>query len=446
MKGFSTARKGLIAAGAAVTLFATACSQSPSNESTGPGPLPTDNVTLTFWWWGNDERAAIQNEAIEAFEAKYPFIDIDGQPQAFDGYFDNLGTRFAGNTAPDIFTLGGAYPKRYAADGLLLDLSDESLAEEIKIDTFSEEILASATTPDGVFGVPTGGNTLAVLVNPELFEQAGVDLPNDDAWTWDEFQDLATELSEKLPDGSYGAEIRSYDIIGAYAGQRTPLYDANDNLAVSAEVLEDLWQMEKDLVESGGMPPADLAQELQQVQPAETLFGQGRAAMFFGYTNQLGAYAEAANNPADGDNDVVLMRFPSEEEFAQPGTTLLPSQYFAVSADTEYPRHAALFLDFLVNDPEGGKILGTNRGVPSSPAVLDAISADLEGYGLATVEYIGDNLENFGPSFIPPDWATEINTITQYVDSEVLFGRMTPAEAAQEWINRMNASKEAFEE
>jgi multiple sugar transport system substrate-binding protein len=434
--------RALLAGGAAAAVLLAAACSSGSNTPAGPGPLPTDEVTLTMWWWGNDERAALQQQAIDKFEEKYPFIKINGEPQAFDGYFDALATRFAGNDAPDVFTLGGAYPRSYGQDGRLLDLSDDSLSDEINLGAFSDAILASATVDDAVYGVPTGGNTIAVIANPVLFKQAGVELPDDDSWTWEEFADLATELSSKLPAGVYGAELRSYDIIGVYASQRVPLYDDEGNLSVTADVLEDLFQMEKDLVDSGGMPPADLVSELQEAQPAQSLFGQAKAAMFFAYSNQIGSYAEAAGNPADGTDDVVMLRLPGETQYSSPGTTLLPSQYFAANADTQYPRHAALFLDFLVNDPDAGKILGTNRGVPSSAAVLNAITPSLTGYNKVSAEYLSENLNNFGPSFNPPAWATEINDITQFVDSEVLHGRLTPAQAAQEWINRMKASQE----
>jgi exonuclease III len=86
--------------------------------------------------------------------------------------------------------------------------------------------------------------------------------------------------------------------------------------------------------------------------------------MFFGYTNQLGTYADAAGNPADGTDDVVLLRIPGESQFASPGTTLLPSQYYTVNAATKYPRQAALFVDVFrrLNDKPDQYTWWSNRG------------------------------------------------------------------------------------
>jgi len=442
VKGFNNTRRALLATSAAVAMLAAAACSSGSDNEGGPGPLPTDDVTLTMWWWGNEDRAKLQQDAIDAFEAKYPYIHIKGEPQVFDGYFDALGTRFAADDAPDLFTLGGAYPKSYGTDELLLDLSAENVSQEIDLSTFSDGILASARVDDKIFGVPTGGNTIAVLANPALFKQAGVDLPDDDAWTWDDFADLANELSDKLPDGYYGAEIRPWDVLGAYAGQRSPLY-TDDDLAVDASVLEDFFQLEKDLADSGASLPAGLAVETQGAQAAQTLFGQGKAAMIFSYANQIGTYANAAGNPADGTDDAVLLRLPGETEFDNPGTTLLPSQYFAASATTPYPRQAALFLDFLVNDPAAAKILGTNRGIPSSSKALAGVTADLSGYDKASFEFMTDMNSKFGATFVPPAWATQLEPITKGIESEVLNGQITPAQGAQQWIDKMKDTQEA---
>ncbi len=403
--------------------------------------MPTDNVQLTFWWWGSQARAETTQKVIDLFEEQYPFIDIVGEPQDFANYFANLATKFAAGDAPDVITMGGSFVLGYAAEGNLLDLG--TVTSELDSGVFPSSILTASTFEDKVYGVPTGANSVAVLANPQVFEAAGVELPDDDSWTWDDFVDIANEISANSPDGTYGAELRSYDFIGAYAGQRTPLYDAEGNLTVTADTLEDMWAMEQDLLEGGGMPPADLTQERMTVSPEQTLFGQGRAAMFFGYTNQLGTYATAAGNEAGQDDDMVLLRLPGETEFSSPGMTLLPSQYYTVNVDTPHQRQAALFVNFLVNSTEAGELILADRGLPSSPAVRDHITPLLDPYGQTVAKFLSDNNDNFGPSFLPPSWATDVNAITQSIDSQVLFGQLSPADAAAEWIKQMQDSKEA---
>jgi multiple sugar transport system substrate-binding protein len=422
-------------------LAATACSGAPSPGEQGPGPMPTDPVQLTFWWWGSEARTKTTEQVIDLFEQKYPFIDIVGQPQDFRNYFAELATRFAAGNAPDIITMGGTYPISYAEAGNLLNLSE---AADLDTSVFPPSLLASATYEGGVYGAPTGASSIALLANPEIFKRAGVALPDDDSWTWEDFVDLANEITDKTPAGIYGVELRLFDIIGAYAGQQTPLYDAAGNITVTEKTLTALWEMELALLDGGGMPPADRTVELMTVSPEQTLFGQGRAAMFFAYSNQLGTYAAAAGNVAGGaDEDFVLLRIPGETQYRQPGMTLVPSQYYTINVDTAAPRQAALFVDFLVNSPEAGELILSDRGLPASPAVRAHITPLLGPYEQAVAQFITANNDNFGPSILPPAWATDVNTITQAIDRQVLSGALTPAEAAKEWIAQMEASKQA---
>jgi multiple sugar transport system substrate-binding protein len=429
MKGFKS--RALLASGAAVLMLAAACTNGGTPAPTGPGPLPTDNVNLTFWWWGSAARAATTQQVITLFEQKYPFIHVQGEPQDFTNYFTNLSTQFAGGSAPDIITMGGAYPQSYGRDSNLLDLG--TVSSDLDSSVFPANLLQSGAFGGKQYGVPTGGNAIAVLINPAIFQAAGVAIPNDDTWSWDDFANIAKQIQSKLP-GTYGAETRIYDMIGAYAGQNEGLYNTDGSLAVSEGTLTKLFQMEKDLIGTGEAP-ADLANQVLAATNAQTLFGQGKSAMLIGYSNQVNTYAPLIGKP------VQLLRLPGESQAKHPGTALLPSQYYTINATTKYPRQAATFVNFLVNSPDAGKLILADRGLPASPAVLQAITPLLNANDQVFAAFQAKNSSKFGPSFNPPAWATDINKITQTVDSEVISGQLTPAAAATEWIKEMNDSK-----
>jgi len=123
--------------------------------------------------------------------------------------------------------------------------------------------------------------------------------------------------------------------------------------------------------------------------------------------------------------------------------SLLPSQYYTINVDTPHARQAALFVDFLVNSTEAGELILSDRGLPSSPAVRAHITPLLGPYEQVVAEFISSNNDNYGPSFVPPSWATDVNTITQSIDSQVLSGALSPSEGAAEWLAQMEASKDA---
>ena len=63
------------------------------------------------------------------------------------------------------------------------------------------------------------------------------------------------------------------------------------------------------------------------------------------------------------------------------GWMIKPSVLYAVSKDTSYPDEAAAFMNFMLNDAECAKILGTTRGIPASKYAEETLEENglLEG-------------------------------------------------------------------
>ena len=59
---------------------------------------------------------------------------------------------------------------------------------------------------EGLFAVNAGINAPVLLANPDLFEAAGVDMPDDTTWTWEDLLEIATKISENTPEGTYGVQ------------------------------------------------------------------------------------------------------------------------------------------------------------------------------------------------------------------------------------------------
>lgn len=386
-------------------------------------------ATIRVRWWGGDTRQALQLEAIEAFEAMHPNITVLPEPTSLDGYFEALGIQMAAGTEPDVFTLGGPWPTTFAREGTLLEMSHNSALD---ITPFAPSVLADATVDGRVYAVPTGGNATSVVINPRLFQEAGVDLPNDDTWTWDEFVEIANEISANTPDGVFGAEMQPQSILGSFAAQRDGIgfYTEDGELNVQPETLEAYFQLILDLQNGGGMPPAALQSELVQVGPEETLMGRGLGAMLFTTSNLLGAFSNAS-----GD-DLILMRIPGETEFEAVGVALTPSQWWAIGGNTPYPASASAFVDFMLNG-EGGKIMGPDRGNPLNETVADAIAPTLDEIQQQQVAYVGRVAQYAGHAIAQPAGAEEQPNISISSQEEVAFGRMTPQQAAQSWLSRM---------
>jgi multiple sugar transport system substrate-binding protein len=429
----SSAGKAAFGSVAAAVLVLTGCSATPE-ASTG-GYDPGKEITLNIAWWGNDERSAIMAEAIDLFEEANPNITVVEEPVgAPDDLFNRLATDFASGTAPDVFALGGAKPQEYGAAGALLDLG--TVSDSLDTSTYEDFTLTNATVDDTLYGLPTGGNAIGVLLNPAIFEAAGVDLPEAD-WTWDDFVDAANEISANAPEGVVGLDLRVQDILSTYIAQynETGVYDWDGNLAADADTVESWYELEEELIEGGGLPDPSVIVENWNVGPDQSLFGTGRAGISFAYSNQIGAYEAGL-----GGTEAVILPPPSTTGVS--GVAVLPSQFWAIAADSPNPDAAAMLVDWLLNDPEAAEIIRANRGLPFNPDVLAVVEPLLTPSDARAAEYLQTVLEIGVVAPPQPAGGAMFNELSQRIESEILFGRLSVADGTAQWISELSASLE----
>lgn len=426
----STVTRAAIGGTLAATLLLAGCSASPGGDGGSD-----ENVTLEMSWWGDDSRAALFGEVIDLFEAEYPNITVTKTPVGSpDDLFNRLVTDFGGggDTAPDVFALGGAKPQEYGSVGALLDLG--TVADTVQSSLFPDFSLTSAVVDDKLYGLPTGGNATAAFINEDIFAQAGVPLP-DASWTWDDMIAAANTIgSAGLTNASgapvYGADIRIQDIIGTYTAQETEfgMYDFDGNLAVDAEVVAGLYEKELELLEGGGLPDPTIVTSGWSLPPDQQLYTLGQAAITFGYSNLIGAYSGA------GTTSIL----PPPTDTGKTGVALLPSAYWSINAATKHPEEAALLVNWFLNTPEAAALIKDTRGVPFNPEIAALVVPELEGANQAAAVYVETVLESGEVAPPQPNGGANMNKYSQDAETEVLFGRMTPLEAAQVWVDNLS--------
>lgn len=426
---------GTAALGAAVTaaLVLSGCSGSTGTPS---GFDPNEEITLEMSWWGDDNRAALFDEVITAFEEEYPNVSVTQTPVGSpDDLFNRLATDFGGGgaTAPDVFALGGAKPQEYGSAGALLDLS--TVADFVQTDLYPEFSTTSAIVDGVLYGLPTGGNATAAFINADIFEQAGVDLP-DASWTWDDLIEVANEIgSQGLTNAAgqpiYGVDLRIQDIIGTYAAQETEygIYDWDGQLGVDADTIAGLYEIELELLNGGGLPDPTIITAGWALPPDQQLFTLGQAAVTFGYSNLIGTYGASST--------VEILTPPTNTD--KNGVALLPSAFWSINAATEHPEAAALLVNWFLNEPAAVELIKDSRGVPFNPEMAAIVTPLLEGPNKVAAEYVGSVLDAGTVAPPQPNGGANMNKYSQDAEAEVLFGRQTPQEAAQGWVDKLSA-------
>lgn len=423
-----TIRKSLAVLSAAALLAVTAGCSSPSSNKAGDGP-----VEIRFSWWGNAGRAELTNKAIAEFEAANPNIKVKPEYGDISGYFDKLATQMAANDAPDVITMGGAYPAEYANRGALLDLT--TVQGSLDLSRIDQGALENGQVKGKQYGVSTGANALAIVANPAVFAAAGVPLPDDSSWRWDDFARIAGDITAKSPQGTYGtATVLTHDSLDAFARQRgESLYTQDGQLGLGKQTVQDYFHYSLKLSESGAAPSASETVEKLNVSTEQTLMGMGKAAMMLTWSNSLTALSKASGA------DLKLLKLPGEKP--TPGIWLQSSQFYTISARSKHTDAAAKLVNFLVNNPAAARIIQSDRGIPGNSDMRAAIQDMLTPQGKVEAEYINQiGKMDFAPTYIGPTGSTAVSEITARINTDVLFKRVTPDKAAEQWISESKAA------
>src|SRR5439155_8173874 len=126
-------------------------------------------------------------------------------------------------------------------------------------------------------------------------------------------------------------------------------------LGFTADDVRRYWQLAGQFRDTKAASPADVTASYNQ-SPDQSPLGKKQTSSEFAYDNLLPAYKNA-NGKA-----LSVAPYPTSDTGAS-GQYRRPAMYLAISARSKAQDAAAKLVDFLINDPDAGKILGTDRGL-----------------------------------------------------------------------------------
>lgn len=397
--------------------------------------LSDEPVELRIAWWGSDLRAQQTNEAIEAFQKEYPRITVRGEYKEFGAYWDGLATTFAANDAADVVQMDEQYFNSYSDRGALWDLNEA--AEFLDLSKIDPELLPTGQVDGAQFALPIGSGVLAFAVNADLFAQYGMELPDDTAWTWDDYADIANELAQRGGGDITGTAITGGVDVGSlryWSRQHgNELFAENGDVSLDPGLLVEQWEYYAGLIASGA---ADTAQQMVEDTGAGVEGGRlatGKTAFGLIHNTQITALRSGSGA------DMRLLQLPQN---GTPANFIKPAMYWSVSAGSEHPAEASLLVDFLVNSREAADILGTERGVPANTEILEYLGPQLDESERMAVDYL-EAVVTGDPIRVTPNGGSSVNPLITRYGQEVYFGETKPEDAADAFIAELQGEIDA---
>ena len=348
---------------------------------------PDADVTLTFAFWGNDDRAERYNQLIEAFQTDQPNITVNTTFTDFPSYWEKRQTEVAGGGLPDVFQFSDSYLRQYAEPGHVLDLGEVS--DYIDFSTFDDALLGTGRLNDVQYSLPTGYSMWANFVNDDVLAEYDIAAPEGGS-TFDAFDEWMAGVTDATDGTVYGGtdytqRIQVFELVLRANGGN--LYTEDGELGFTEDELRDFWASGDDIRDGVTVPQV----ELEAISPVSG-FGAGLTASEMSWSNFLGGYL------ADSGAESISIVAPptavegSKDLYQQGGLQM------AIASNTDHPEASAIFLDYVVNSPEAGEIFGTTLGFPASSSKLAGTT--LEGVDKQVADYIESVSDRVGEA--PP--------------------------------------------
>ena len=402
---------------------------APGTVGDGGGGGSAGQVALRMSTWGNDSRLKLTQEAVAAFQQANPGITVKVENSEFSGYWDKLATQTAANDPPDVIQMDESYIAAYGGRGALLDLSTQSSV--LDLSAMNAKVLDTGKVGGALVGAPVGVALFSVGANPELLKQAGLKMPDDKTWTWDDLATMASTVTRKL--GSKGVVGMDFFGLGAaeigvWARQHNQeVFPIDGQAAVTPETLVSYFEFAKRMVDTKATPAAgSQIEDLTKALDASR-FATNRAAFHLQFHTQIAAFVAASGT------DLQLLRLPAQASGESPRMVNKASMYWSMPARGEHTAEAAKLVSFLLTDPAAVKILKVERGVPAIPAVQSQIEPLLDATGKMSLTFAQDLQDEVAPPpQVTPQNASGYGAEATRLGTDVLFERKSPADAARD--------------
>lgn len=333
--------------------------------------ITTEDITITFSWWGGDSRHAATQEAVKKFMEDYPNIKVEMQYGAWSGWEKNMAIVFSNGIAPDVNQINWNWISSFSSDGKTFADMNE-YADIFDLSQYSQSVLDMCTVAGKLQAIPVSMTGRIFYWNKTTFEKAGISTPT----SLEELYAAGETFQKVLGDDYYPLALGEYDRMILMVYYLESVYG-------KAWVLDNQIQYTQEEIEKG----LEFIQSLEDkhVTPSiQTITGDGAESMDKNPKWMEGKYAgvfewdscapDFGKALTESGQEFIIGDYFKDMGKYQGGYSKV-SMAFAISETSEHKAECALLLNYILNEEEGTSIMASERGIPLSQKAFDNCSA-----------------------------------------------------------------------
>jgi multiple sugar transport system substrate-binding protein len=154
---------------------------------------------IEYWMW-DPRQMPVYQQCADAFEAENPGITVKIVQDGWDNYWTTLTTGFISGDAPDVFVNHVSRFPEYLSSGVMVDLTPLIAANGYDMSGFIPGLAESWNRNGSQYGMPKDWDTVALVYNKEMLDEAGLTPADLDDLTWNPqdggtFEDVLARLT-----------------------------------------------------------------------------------------------------------------------------------------------------------------------------------------------------------------------------------------------------------
>lgn len=316
----------------------------------------TEDASIRFSWWGGDSRHEATQKAVEAFMKANEGIKVEVEYGAWDGWAEKVATQLNGGTAPDLMQVNWNWLYQFSSDGSkFVDIRET----DFDLSGYPEDLLEQCTVADKLQGVPIGTTGKLFFWNKTTFDKAGIEVPT----TWDELVNAGEVFKTKLGEDFYPISMYQYERMVLMLYYLQSKY--GKNWVVDGEPQYSVEEIKE------GLDWIVSLEEKHILPSIETVLGDGATTLDKNSKWANGTYAgfyewdstnQKLKNALEEGQEFVLGEFITGLGDHEAGLTKI-SQTFAITETSKSVEATAKLMNYLLNEEEGVKLMGTERGM-----------------------------------------------------------------------------------
>ena len=384
---------------------------------------------LTIWAEDNDNGILLNKICQDYKDNVNPNFDWEYEMVASDNLQQRIATLAAADDLPDIFAYEAGTPLLTLIDAdKVVDMSEEleRIGVMDQLNPGAVELLKGLSGTEDFYDLPLGLNVEGFWYNKELFEQAGVEVPE----TWDEFEEVLAKLQEAgiQPLTTGGSDKwGATRLINAYAvrtaGNDVMTKAANGEINYTDEKLVAAADKLAEWAEKGYFGEGITTVSMGD---AGSMLMTGKAAVFYNgswFTQNL---TDETQNLA-GKDGIGFFNIPVVDEEISSGTSYSMNCGNILCLDkSKYDEATAWFLKYYCENMGNLAMeeLGSVKGY-----VYDVAAEDMDDYTKLVLAEIDKATEGF--AWWEAKMPSEISKTAQENVQALLNGEMTGEEYMQ---------------